>query len=71
MSIFIPLNTKFVIIKYKNYNNIIIIYTNNRYISFYSNIVYFFKISNTIVINDCKFLSEYIANNYLTNYLCD
>lgn len=69
MSIFIPLNMKFFIINYKGSLNCIIIYTYDRYISLQSQSIHYYKLSNTIVINGNKCLSEHIASNYLTNHL--
>lgn len=49
----------------------VFIYTYNRYISFFSKSIEYYKLSNTIVINNRICLSGYIASNYLTNYLYD
>lgn len=72
MSIFIPLNIKFIIISNKyNNNKLIFLYTFNNYISFSSKSVRVFKPSNTILINYYNCLCECVVSNYLTNYLCD
>jgi hypothetical protein len=71
VSIFIPINNNFLLIRYKQYNTFLYIYTNNKYLSFNISFIDYYNLSNTLLINYNNCLSECIVNNYLTNFLID
>lgn len=70
MSIFIPNNIKFLIIKNKcnAYKYTIIIYNKDQYISILVKSSYFLKKSKTLIINETNFISIKSSNNYISNY---
>lgn len=71
MSIFIPYNINFLILKHLIYNNnyILIIYNKKNYIILITLTLIFFKKSNTLLINSNNSISLSFANNYLSNFI--
>lgn len=75
MSLFIPKNTNFILIKlnkYTNscaYNTCVVIHNHLNYITIYTAHVVYYKTSYTLLINYKNYFGLKFAGDYLTNYI--
>lgn len=70
MSIFIPKNIKFILIKNKNKKNIgLVLYTKDNFMILRFNSIKILEPSNTLALNYLNFLGKTVSPNYLTNYI--